>query len=242
MLSAARRLCAVSIAAAAFGTAAQAHADDSPPAVRFGPGTQAESVARQIARDAWGGEPCGGQVTVTWGPLEASVNATSTWMNPTDPYANPSQNYDCNVEFNTGADFDWTKYCTVMVHEYGHLHGQQHSDDKSSVMYPEYEDDHAWPACESTADPTAPSEPSSPPVAAAQPTAGTTGANSTSTRSVPRSRVSARHRTSARRRASTRRASTRRAATRRASSRRASTRRASTRRASSRGRVARKRH
>src|SRR3954470_10392980 len=97
-------------------------------------GSAAEQLAVQIAKTTWNADPCGGQVTVEWGPLGSDVNAQSSWSNPQSAYDNPELNGSCSVTFNPGADFDWPKFCTVMVHEYGHLAGKPHSPDARDVM------------------------------------------------------------------------------------------------------------
>jgi hypothetical protein len=100
----------------------------------FSIGSSAEQLALQIAKSTWNADPCGGQVTVTWGTLGDDVNAQSSWTNPQSAYDNPELNGNCSVTFNPGADFDWPKFCTVMVHELGHLAGRPHSPDARDVM------------------------------------------------------------------------------------------------------------
>src|SRR4051812_45152555 len=97
-------------------------------------------TAQAIARAHWGLDPCGGQVALSWSALAPMINATSTWTNPRSSYDNPDLNGDCRIEFNTGMDFDWEKFCTVVVHEYGHLAGRPHSPDPHDVMAAFYED------------------------------------------------------------------------------------------------------
>ena len=104
------------------------------PQTVFTIGSPAEQLAIQIAKTTWNSDPCGGQVTVEWGTLGADVNAQSSWTNPQSAYDNPELNGDCTVTFNPGADFDWKKFCTVMVHEYGHLSGKPHSPNPNDVM------------------------------------------------------------------------------------------------------------
>jgi hypothetical protein len=140
---------ALALSAALLPAAAQA--DDTPASARYGPGTAGEATAWQIARDAWGVEACGGAVTVGWGVLDPMVNARSDWKNATDAFANPKANVQCTITFNSTLSFTWEEYCTVMVHEYGHLVGQRHSEDEHSVMYPSYVE--AFPACAATPDP-----------------------------------------------------------------------------------------
>jgi hypothetical protein len=123
--------------AAADATPAAAETDFQPvdhPENVFTIGSPAEQLAIQIAESTWNTDPCGGQVTVTWGALGADVNAQSSWTNPQSAYDAPQLNGDCSVTFNPSADFDWAKFCTVMVHEYGHLSGKPHSPDPNDVM------------------------------------------------------------------------------------------------------------
>jgi hypothetical protein len=101
-------------------------------------GSAAEQLAIQVAKTTWNADPCGGQVTVEWGTLGDDINAQSSWSNPQSAYDNPELNGSCKVTFNPGADFDWPKFCTVMVHEYGHLAGKPHSPDDRDVMAPYY--------------------------------------------------------------------------------------------------------
>ena len=104
------------------------------PETLFAVGTQTMQPAQQMARAHWGVDPCGGQVQVLWSLLSPEINAQSSWTNPTSAYDNPTQNGDCKVTFNPSASFDWSKFCTVMIHEYGHLAGKPHSPDQNDVM------------------------------------------------------------------------------------------------------------
>jgi hypothetical protein len=94
--------------------------------------------AELIAVEYWNSSPCGGVVGVSWASLDPSINATSDWWNPTEAYGNPAANSSCTITFNEVQAFDWPMFCTVMVHEIGHLTGHQHVTDESSVMYPIY--------------------------------------------------------------------------------------------------------
>ena len=123
------------------------------PAQQFAVGGAAMNTARQIANAYWGFDPCGGTVAISWASLDPSINATSTWWNPSDAYANPQQNNNCQVEFNTNQSFDWQMFCTVFVHEFGHLTGHPHNNDQSNVMYPIYVQPIGQ--CVQTPDPTA---------------------------------------------------------------------------------------
>jgi hypothetical protein len=123
------------------------------PAQQFAVGGVAMNTARQIADAYWGFDPCSGQVAISWASLDPSINATSTWWNPSDAYANPQENNNCQVQFNTNQAFDWQMFCTVFVHEFGHLTGHPHVNDQNSVMYPIYVQPIGQ--CVSTPDPTA---------------------------------------------------------------------------------------
>jgi hypothetical protein len=110
-------------------------------------------VARDIAKAHWSADPCGGQVQFAWVTMEATTNATASWRNPTDAWNNIGENFDCKVELNTQAEFDFQKLCTVVAHEVGHLVGQQHAAQPGQLMSPYYSD--PLPACVS-ADPAGP--------------------------------------------------------------------------------------
>lgn len=141
-------------AVAALGAAAPAPAQTAPAASRFGPGSPALSVAQEIARRTWGADPCDGAVSVVWGPDDPAVNARSTWTNPTAVYGYAEANADCRIVFNEALDPSWGKFCTILVHEYGHLAGWQHSVDGPDVMSPLYRA--PIPDCVATPDPSAP--------------------------------------------------------------------------------------
>jgi hypothetical protein len=140
-----RRLAAILIACAALPVAsAQADVVLNPAGV-FAVGSQPMQTAQGIAQQHWGVAPCGGQVAISWTPLAPQINATSTWTNPRSSYDNPDLNGDCRIEFNSGMDFDWDKFCTVVVHEYGHLSGKPHAPDPKDVMAAFY--DSPLPEC-----------------------------------------------------------------------------------------------
>jgi hypothetical protein len=147
---------AFAIAAAALAPAAviAAASTGTPPAARFGVSGPAVSTAEAIAARQWGIAACRGSVAIAWVPQAPQVNATSTWSNPWDFYANPDANEACRVDLNSRAWFDWPKFCTVVVHELGHLTGHRHSTAAADVMYPYYTRPLA--ACAATPDPTAP--------------------------------------------------------------------------------------
>jgi hypothetical protein len=149
-------LSAVMIPLAILSAASPGHADDVPPATRFAVGSPAMAVAQQIAQANWGMDACGGQVAIEWGTDDANINARSFWANPVSSYDNADLNTQCRIVFNATMTFSWPKFCTVLVHEYGHLTGHPHTTDGPDVMSPIYRA--PLPAC-TTADPSAPPAP-----------------------------------------------------------------------------------
>src|SRR4051794_34318417 len=135
----------------------------------FPVGAAAEQLAVQIAKAAWNTDPCGGQYTIEWGALDDNVNAQSSWTNPQSAYDNPELNGDCKVTFNPGAEFDWPKFCTVIVHELGHLAGKPHAADPRDVMAAYYTVPLA--ACSGTLPPGVPAPKADAPATAPKPAA-----------------------------------------------------------------------
>ncbi|HWH12764.1 MAG TPA: matrixin family metalloprotease [Solirubrobacteraceae bacterium] len=105
---------------------------------QFAAGSPAMNEAEWIAVTYWNAAPCAGVISVGWGSLDPSINATSTWFNPVAAYGNAAANTQCSIVFNTAQAFTWPMFCTVMVHEFGHLDGNQHVTDPTNVMYPVY--------------------------------------------------------------------------------------------------------
>ena len=85
------------------------------------------SAAEAVAAAFWGTEACSGDVEITWRERSRHVNAVSVWANPRTAYGDPERNFDCRVEFNPRATWTWARFCTVLVHEFGHLTGHRHS-------------------------------------------------------------------------------------------------------------------
>ena len=110
-----------------------------------------------VAQAHWGSLPCGGQIAFGWRSEDPDVNATSYWAN--GPFGPTS----CEVVFNREAGMGWPKFCTVLTHELGHLHGRDHGG--SDLMSATYS--RPLGAC-AAADP---SPPPPPPVPAAAPAA-----------------------------------------------------------------------
>jgi hypothetical protein len=106
------------------------------------PAPEQAAVAHQIAVEHWGGaEPCNGQVHEYWAHLREpggrNPNATSTWA--TTNNADPATYHDCSIAFSYDVNWDWPKYCTIVMHEIGHLRGHDHNDtDPDDIMYPYY--------------------------------------------------------------------------------------------------------
>jgi hypothetical protein len=140
----------IPLALMSFGE--RAHADEPPASARFAVGSPGMLVAQDLARRTWGMDPCGGVIDVSWGVDDPSINARSYWANPQSAYDAPALNVQCRIVFNTLLSFDWPKFCTVLVHEYGHLAGHPHSADGPDVMSPIYRA--PLPACTALADPS----------------------------------------------------------------------------------------
>ena len=120
----------------------------------FAVGGVAMQAAQGLARAYWGADACSGQVDVQWTDLDPTINAISSWRNPTSAYDTAAQNFDCSVRFNRLLAYDWARFCTVLAHEYGHLTGHQHSADANNVMTAIYNKPLA--ECVNAPDPNAP--------------------------------------------------------------------------------------
>jgi len=135
---------------ACLAAAGSAAARSVKPRAKFAVGSASVRAAQQIARDHWGTDPCSGTVQLRWVHLDdPTINAMSSWRSYGAAYANPAANRDCRIEFNTIAEFDWPKFCTVLVHEYGHLAGRPHDERPGHLMSAIYTT--PLPECESRA-------------------------------------------------------------------------------------------
>lgn len=123
------------------------------PDQQFPVGGPAIQSAKEVALRYWGTDACGGNVQMTWVPMEAGTNATASWRNPTDAWNNAGANFDCKIDINVQAAYDFPKLCTVLTHELGHLNGQQHVEAPGQLMSAYYTD--SIPQCVS-ADPNPP--------------------------------------------------------------------------------------
>ena len=88
-------------------------------------------VAKRIAARVMD-DPCRGEVRTIRAKLPPDVNARSLWAGDESPFR------DCVIVFPSDRHHAWAKFCSVMIHEYGHLAGRAHSPDPGSVMYPHY--------------------------------------------------------------------------------------------------------
>jgi hypothetical protein len=110
------------------------------PDQQFPIGGPAIAKAKEVATGVWGRDACGGNVQMVWTAMEAGTNATASWRNPSDAWNNAGENFDCKIDINTQATYDFPKFCTVLVHELGHLNGQQHVAQPGQLMSAYYTD------------------------------------------------------------------------------------------------------
>jgi hypothetical protein len=146
------------------------------PAADYAAGSAPLASAQQIARAYWGADACGGQVDVSWTTLDPDTNAMSYWSYTGGPYDAATYS-NCRISFNTRVSWSWNKFCTVLVHEYGHLTGHAHAEDEGDVMYAYYEK--PLPVCEAA-------DPAPAPVVSARPTTGTGSSAVVASKRAPR--------------------------------------------------------
>jgi hypothetical protein len=132
------RLAALTVAATLALPVAGAGAAVEDPAGRWPTTGTAMHAAFAVAVDRWGAMPCGGHVDVRWEALAPGTNADARWHNPVSPWSRPLENAACEVALSPDAQWDWTKLCSVVVHEVGHLWGHDHAEDQRDVMFPIY--------------------------------------------------------------------------------------------------------
>lgn len=130
-----------------------AKAASASPDQQFPVGGPAIETAKQVARAHWGSDACGGNVAMGWTVMEPGTNATASWRNPTDAWNNAGANFDCKIDINAQATYDFAKLCTVLTHELGHLLGHQHTEQPGQLMSAYYTD--PLPQC-TAADPNPP--------------------------------------------------------------------------------------
>lgn len=140
----------------------KAKAAAASPDQQFPVGSPAIAKAKEVATGVWGRDACGGNVQMVWTALEPGTNATASWRNPSDAWNNAGENFDCRIDINPQAAYDFPKLCTVLVHELGHLNGQQHTPQPNQLMSAFYTD--PIPQCVA-ADPNPPAPVQAEPVA-----------------------------------------------------------------------------
>lgn len=95
-----------------------------------------QARADRIADQHWHAQPCGGHVTTAWAHLgTGTVTALATWTTPA-PGMLPADG--CTITYNLDAGWSWPKFCTITIHERGHLTGHTHVADPADVMYEGY--------------------------------------------------------------------------------------------------------
>src|SRR4051794_9253732 len=72
---------------------------------QFAVGGVGMRAAKGIAQAYWGADACGGDVAIQWTDQPQTINAVSSWKNPTSAYDDPGQNFDCQMDFNRGLAF-----------------------------------------------------------------------------------------------------------------------------------------
>ena len=125
-----RRVVSLGLAAAGAAVALLVPAAAPARAASFNTAGPEFARAGGVAQAHGGSLPCGGQIAFGWRSEDPDVNATTYWTSgPFGPTA-------CEVVFNRDAGMGWVKFCTVLTHELGHLHGQDHrGDDLMSAIY-----------------------------------------------------------------------------------------------------------
>jgi matrixin len=101
---------------------AQAPAGDAARLARFLP----------IARAAWPGSPCAGRETVHLAADTALRAAAPAVAGPGEALNGMAEPATCEVWL--GATMDQRTFCTVLVHEFGHLAGLGHTTTPGDVM------------------------------------------------------------------------------------------------------------
>lgn len=133
------------------------------PLIRLAPVNSRDpvSTAAAIAEGYWGAIPCGGQISLIANrPLPAGLDPTTDgWVtfdssSGPDDLSAPATSYtNCTISLAhsrwptwRSMEQDWGMFCLTVVHELGHLLGQQHSLAPRSVMAPMFTSDANVPA------------------------------------------------------------------------------------------------
>ena len=104
-----------------------------------------------IARAAWPGSPCAGREQVHLGGDIALRAAAPSVAGSGEALNGMATVATCEVWLS--AEMDARTFCTVLVHELGHLAGRDHVTTRGDVMNGEGDID--WPACDRATDPPA---------------------------------------------------------------------------------------
>jgi len=88
--------------------------------------------ALDVAEETWG-DPCPGSVDVDFEGMPSWVMARAI-----ERRGSGGARLGCRIVLNDEMRWPFAKFCSVVVHEYGHLAGRPHSDDPESVMYRAY--------------------------------------------------------------------------------------------------------
>lgn len=133
-----KRLITALLAASTLAAPASAAAAPTPDQ-RWPVAGPAIQGALQIAQRTWGVPVCpaAGGFTVTWDANQPSTyNAFASFDQA--GMDRPLEMVNCQVHLNPKVAWNWSKLCTIVVHEVGHLAGRDHAADKDDVMYPYY--------------------------------------------------------------------------------------------------------
>lgn len=87
--------------------------------------------AAHIAADIWGGTRCEARPPIVVAPIGRAYLAESQWSERDN-----GTYYDCKILYSRAyTKVEFAYYCAIIVHEYGHLDGKEHSSNPYSVMH-----------------------------------------------------------------------------------------------------------
>jgi hypothetical protein len=127
---------AIVVGLAATGAATGAAGAAAARRAHFSANSSAIRSAYALAVAYWHRTPCAGDVTFNWTDAPGSRIATAYWTS--DGSGDPNQFSGCHIVLHRSATSDWPMFCTVVLHEVGHLTGHAHVRDRANVMYPFY--------------------------------------------------------------------------------------------------------
>ena len=106
----------------------------TPSAQQLAGDVAARDAATATAARYWGATACGGNGDITWASLGDGLNAQASWS---AVLGAPASTFErCGITFNIDIEWNGPLFCTVMVHEMGHLLGQVHTEDPNNIMSP----------------------------------------------------------------------------------------------------------